>query len=92
MPRYLMDLCSKYQEAKCPVDAVKNARKAQELNGETPLFPSGDDQEKLDEICEKCEERMFEIETPECPVCNGGIGPAILSWSDQHLIRQRVSN
>jgi hypothetical protein len=79
MPRYLMDLCFKYQVANCPVDDIKNARQAQEVKGGIPLFPSGDDQEKLDQICEKCVKRMFEIETPECPVCRGGVGPALVS-------------
>jgi len=80
MPRYLMDFCFKYQESGCPVDDIKNARRAGETDeGKIPLFPSGEDQERLDHICEKCKERMFEIETTVCPVCRGGIGPATVS-------------
>ena len=80
MPRYLMDLCFIYQEGDCPIDDIKNARRVGKIEEDKmKLFPSGEDQERLDQICEKCERRMFKIETPECPVCHGGIGPAIIS-------------
>lgn len=82
MPRYLMDLCFEYRESNCPVAEVNNARRALEVKGEIPLFPSGEDQEKLDQLCEKCEKRMFEIESPECPVCHGSIELAITSQGE----------
>lgn len=39
-------------------------------NGEdVPLWPAGDELTGLDEICQSCELRFFEIEKRECPVC-----------------------
>lgn len=84
MPRYLMDFCFKYQEGECRVDEINNARRAKEIgqDGKFPLFPSGKAQEKLDQICEKCSDRMFEISKLVCLVCSGDVGPAhfITEW------------
>lgn len=80
MSRYLMDLCFKYEQRKCSVDEVKNARVPGEAKeNRMPMFPSGEEQERLDQVCEKCDARMFKINSPVCPVCQGGIGPASMS-------------
>lgn len=81
MARFLMDLCFKYKNSDCKVNEVKNARRASEIKeaGEIPLFPYGEAQERLDQICEKCKDRMFEIQESVCPVCQGGLGPALIS-------------
>ena len=69
--RYLMDFCFKYQQNSCPVDQIKNARQPKETKEEEvpAIFPYGQEQEKLDRICEKCEHGLFEIDKFECPVC-----------------------
>lgn len=84
MARFLMDLCFKYQEGACPNENIVSARQAREVKPgeEIPTFPYGKNQDRLDQICEKCKERMFEIEAQTCPVCHGEIGPAIISeWT-----------
>jgi ribosomal protein L37E len=75
-----MDFCSKYQKLICRVEKVANARRPREITeGTGPrVFPLGEEQELLDQICEKCPERLFEIEFATCPVCQGEIERAII--------------
>jgi hypothetical protein len=82
MARCLMDLCENYgEENKCTLE-IMNARKVKEIKpGEDiPIWPYGEQQEKLDQICEKCEHGHFEIDKIECPVCQSNqIEPRIIS-------------
>jgi ribosomal protein L37E len=78
MERFLMDRCFNYQERTCQVEDVINARMSQE--GALPrVFPFGEEQRKLDQICEKCPDRLFEIDAPICPACQGEIKRAIVT-------------
>jgi len=94
MGRYLMDYCSNYRSEKCQKEIV-NARSFREIkNGDIPLFPSGQEQEKLDKICEKCESRLFIISKYECPLCRGDrfekiVEPIIVSDDDN--VKARIT-
>lgn len=81
MIRNLMYLCFKRQHGTCEVDEIKNACRSEE-GPEPSIFPYGKAQEELDQICEKCGERMFEIHKLVCPVCLGDVGPAhfVTEW------------
>lgn len=34
-----------------------------------PMLPSGEDQQRLDKICELCPQGLFEVEEPGDPIC-----------------------
>lgn len=70
MNKYLMDYCLNYGKEACN-DQVKKARMPKEIQqGEPiPAWPVGKEQDKLDDICEKCDSRYFEIRKKECLVC-----------------------
>jgi uncharacterized protein YbaR (Trm112 family) len=74
MTRYLMDFCYYYKKGVCN----ETVRRARSMGGPLepgesfPMFPSGQEQEKLDMICESCPHGFFKIDNPEypgCPVC-----------------------
>ena len=75
MARNLMDFCENYEVEKKCAPEVMNARKIEEIKpGEdTPIWPYGEKQEQLDEVCEKCEHGHFEINKMECPVCKSNL-------------------
>ena len=99
--RYLMDSCFIYQEGSCPVDEIRLSRRAQEIKPgeEIPTFPVGAEQQKLDQICEKCDRGIFEIqEDRRCPVClsdltsldwvgETGVGPKPAAPPDTYTYR-----
>jgi len=68
--KYLMHYCINWAEEGCHPD-VSKYKYAKELKPgeEIPIWPVGEEQKKLDEICEKCESRFFEIEENKCLVC-----------------------
>ena len=69
MEKYLMDYCVNFNSENCQPE-VKDARHVAEIkNEEFPIWPTGDEQIKLDKICEKCTFRYFEISKYECPAC-----------------------
>ena len=70
MQRYLMDFCLNYRKEACDA-RVKTARLPKENPEGKPfdIWPCGEEQKELDEICEKCESRYFKIYKKECLVC-----------------------
>lgn len=78
MERYLMDRCLRYEKDVCN-ESVKRARcmsGPMEPGDPVPMFPIGEEQKKLDVICESCPHGFFEVEEPEnpiCPVCRKGL-------------------
>jgi Zn finger protein HypA/HybF involved in hydrogenase expression len=70
MERYLMDCCDNYKSESCHPEIIAARRNAEIINGKIPLWPSGKEQEKLDEICAKCDSRYFRISKYECPACH----------------------
>jgi hypothetical protein len=74
MTRYLKDLCFYHNKEGCH-ETVRRTRSMSgpgEPNEPNPMFPSGQEQEKLDMICESCPHGFFKIdnsEYPGCPVC-----------------------
>jgi hypothetical protein len=71
MARYLMDACIFYKKRDCPNEKVSNARRGGpvEPGKPFPMFPTGLEQEKLDEVCESCPSGRFEMRDETCPVC-----------------------
>lgn len=68
--KYLMHRCCDWGEESCHPEVNKHKHPKELKEGEEILlWPSGEEQKKLDEICKKCEYRFFEIEKSECPVC-----------------------
>jgi uncharacterized paraquat-inducible protein A len=70
-----MYLCDNYREENKCAQEIINARNVNEIKpGEKiPIWPYGEQQEKLDHICEKCEHAHFEINELECPVCRSNL-------------------
>ncbi len=67
----LMHVCLLWGKRKCSQEAA-HWRKSFELKDaeSIPLQPVGKDLEKLDEICRKCESRLFQVHKEQCPVCD----------------------
>jgi len=66
----LMHYCVNWGEEGCHPDVCKHEYPKELKEGEEiPIWPVGEGQEKLDEICGKCEYRFFEIEENKCLVC-----------------------
>jgi len=68
--KYLRHFCRNWRGGNCHPD-VKCSNSAEEIkNGqEPPMFATGEKSERLDQICSKCDHRIFEIQKEECPVC-----------------------
>lgn len=66
----LMHICKYWGTENCYPD-ISNVKYAKEIEpGEDiPLWPVGDELRRLDEVCKKCDSRLFGIEKKECPVC-----------------------
>ena len=66
----LMHYCFNWGDEGCHPDVSKHKYPKKLKEGEEiPVWPVGEELEKLDGICKECEYRFFEIETNECPVC-----------------------
>lgn len=71
MERDLMDFCPHYEKDVCD-ETVKSARRMSGPQGPgdpAVMFPVGEEQKKLDEICESCPHGLFGVEKPEDPLC-----------------------
>ena len=66
-----MHFCKNWGSEECHPD-VRKHRDAKELKSgeEIPLWPVGKEQERLEEICKKCETGEFDIEEKKCPFCD----------------------
>lgn len=56
MPRYLMHLCKNWGEKDCHSDVKTHFLAKQIGEGDpTPIWPSDEEQKRLDQICKDCE-------------------------------------
>jgi hypothetical protein len=64
-------LCKNWGDIDCHPN-VSKWRYAKPLKeGEAiPIMPVGEEQKRLDAICEKCESRFFIMDEERCPVCD----------------------
>jgi hypothetical protein len=88
MTRYLMDFCYHYNKEVCD-ETIRAARRMGgplEPGDPIQMFPIGQEQEKLDEICESCPHGLFEVEEaggPRCRVCHNEL------WNiDKNIIKK----
>ena len=66
----LMFDCINWGGMDCHSDVAVHKYPRKRIEGEdAALWPIGDELRELDEICQVCELRFFEIEKRECPVC-----------------------
>lgn len=64
----LMRICRISGAPECNPEVSKQINQQETGLGQTAhMWPNGDGQRRLDEICMTCEHRVFEIETSECP-------------------------
>jgi len=65
-----MYYCKYWGAENCSPD-IKHLKFAKEVKSgeEIPLWPVGEKLLELDEICKKCESRLFEIEEKKCLLC-----------------------
>jgi len=67
----LKDICKQFGKKKCHPDVFKwslsgEHREAEEIS----VLPTGDELDKLDEICKKCESSYIRGSKKECPYCD----------------------
>jgi hypothetical protein len=66
----LMHICQGWGDSYCHPDVSEPKLPRETGPGEPArLWPCGEEQRRLDEICRFCKHRIFTIEKPECPIC-----------------------
>lgn len=69
--KYLMLFCSNWKGQDCNPEVAEQGRPKEVKSGEEiPLMPVGEEQDKVDEICENCEFRSLVMEEEKCPICD----------------------
>jgi len=66
MMEYIMHDCVYWGKRDCHEDVASEASAGEE---KTHIWPVGEAQQRLDDICKKCDYLMIEVKERKCPAC-----------------------